>query len=552
MLENVFNYFRKAFVTVLVLGAVSLKISGQADTWQVERLPDLVNSPQYDEIAPVPTRDGRSLFFTRVGYPEFERTLIFDTINYAEKLKSEKYLAMLSDLYAELGQTVVGNPSRSKFNQDVWWAPLDSSGNAIGLEHPGYPLNNALTNSLVTITPDPQVFYILNQFKPTGDMKRGFSKIRRNTDSTWTFPQPIEIKDYYTITSEVNLTMSFDGKTLIIAAARFDSRDLDLYICRRESADHWGAPVNLGPSINSAKRDLTPFLSEDNRTLFFASSRSSNTGSLDLYMSRRLDDTWQNWSPPVQLVAPINSSGNETQPYFNFTTGYLFFVSDRSGSNDIYRVRIAPPQPTELTVRGRVVNRRTRELVTNATIRYGVSTDGMGGHLKAEDGMFSLKVPKGVRFDLVAEKPGFTGLLDTLFFRLDYYYFKDYYTIDLLVDPLEAGSKIELQPIFFQQSKAIILEESFPELERLVALLNSNPGIYIQVEGHTDNVGQVQDLLQLSKDRAEAVKKFLVEHGISVERITTDGLGPGAPLNDNSTEDLRRQNRRVEIIILKI
>ena len=124
---------------------------GQHDTWVVEKLPSTVNSP-YDEIAPVPSRDGRYLFFTRVGYPDFDKTLIFDTINYAIKLDASKYNSMLGRMYGELGQTVLGDPSRSTFNQDVWYALADSVNNFQVVQHPNYPLNNALPNSLVAIT----------------------------------------------------------------------------------------------------------------------------------------------------------------------------------------------------------------------------------------------------------------------------------------------------------------------------------------------------------------------------------------------------------------
>ena len=545
---NLFHSPTKIITLGLILFSFQ-NLSAQSN-WVVEKLPETINSA-FDEITPVPSRDGKALYFTRVGYPEFERTLIFDTIDYAQKLKESEYLKMLGGLYAELGQTYRSDPTRSAFNQDVWMSQADSAGAFYTVAHPGYPLNNALTNSLVAITPDPNAFYIVNQFKPEGDMKRGFSIIRRQNDSTWQFPQPVNIADYYTITSDVNLTMSFDGQVLILSAARFDSRSLDLYICFKEGENKWSAPKHLGNVINSDRREMTPYLSENNRTLYFASDRESGVGGLDIYMTRREDDTWFNWSSPIQLIEPINSRADESQPYFNMTTGYLYFTSKRDGNSDIYRVSIAPPQPTEIVVKGRIINTRTRQLMTNSAVEYFFDGSERQVFL-AEDGTFTLKIPKGVHVKFNGLKPGFTGNNEDVYFRQDYYYFKDYYTFDLLMGPLEKGSKITLPPIYFQQSKAEILENSYGALESLAGLLTENPGMSIKIDGYTDNIGKAEDLIQLFEARANAIRNYLTEKGVSPERVETEGRGPADPINDNSTDELRQQNRRVEIHVTKI
>lgn len=534
--------------TCLLILLLPFNVWAQED-FIVEKLPDFINS-SFDEITPVPSRDGRTLYFTRVGYPDFDRTLWLDSVDYAQKLGAEEYRKMLAKIYSEIGKARITNPERAAFNQDVWIARGDTAGFQT-LEHPGPPLNNALPNSVVTITPDPNALYVINQFKPTGDMKKGFSVIRRQTDSTWTFPEPVEIKDFYTIKSDVSLTMSFDGEVLILAAARFDSRDLDLYVCFREGENKWTAPRHMGNVLNSEKRELTPFLSEDHRTLFFASDRWNSSGGLDLFLSKREDDTWMNWTPPLRFTYPINSPNNESQPYFNMTSGYLYFTSQRDGSSDIFRVRIAPPQPTELVITGRILNKATNTLVPGGKLRYGSNniTDNI---ITTEDGYYTLRIPKGIEFQLIPEKGGFSGKMEKVLFRRDYYYFQEFHNIDLYLEPLQEGSKIELRPIFFQQSKAIILEPSYPELQRLADILIENPNMAIRVEGHTDNMGKAEDLLQLSRDRAQAVKDFLVERGIHADRIETVGHGAQFPLTENDSDEERSQNRRVEVRITKI
>lgn len=524
-------------------------LHAQMRYFDLEKLPEFINSP-YAEITPVPSRDGHTLYFTRAGHPDFNRKLLIDSVDMAEKLTPEKYAAQLAYVYTQIAGARVSRPESSPFNQDIWIAHADSF-DFTAIEHPGYPLNSALPNSLVTITPDPNSFYVINQFLPNGNMERGFSRVSRTQDSIgWSFPQPIEIRDYYTITSDVNLTMSFDGQIMILSAARFDSRDMDLYVCFREGEHQWSAPQHMGNVVNSAGRETTPFLSEDNTTLYFSSNRPGGLGGNDIYMTQRLDTTWKNWTTPERVREPINSKYDDSQPYFNMTSGYIYFTSTRDGNSDIYRVRIAPPQATEMEVIGRVINRNTNELIPMSTVMYKMER-GEKNQILATDGTFRLKIPKGVKTDLVADFPGYAGEMEQVLYRRDYYYFREQY-LDLYLDPLRVNSKIELRPIFFKQSTAIILEESYAELDRLFLTLAKNPGMYIRIEGHTDNIGKVEDLMRLSEERAEAIKKFLVDKGIHPDRITTVGQGPKFPVSDNLSEESRAKNRRVEVTIIRL
>ena len=152
MMRNIF--YLLFFICLVPCGATAQFV--------VEKLPALINSP-YDEIIPVPSRDGNTLFFTRVGHPDFDHTLILDTVDWAKKLKPEPYRNFLAAVYSEIAGYKVADPERSPYNQDVWMARGDSA-NFTQIIHPGPPLNNALPNSIAAITPDPNAFYIINQF----------------------------------------------------------------------------------------------------------------------------------------------------------------------------------------------------------------------------------------------------------------------------------------------------------------------------------------------------------------------------------------------------
>ncbi|MCC6281667.1 MAG: OmpA family protein [Saprospiraceae bacterium] len=542
----------RIFYPLLVLFLL-VQQDGLAQDFLLEKLPDFINST-YDEISPVPGRDGKTLYFTRVAYPEFDRTLLVDSVDQSAKLSATAYIQFLSEVYTEINGKAVHDPIRSAFNQDIWIAGGDSVGQFTSIIHPGFPLNNALPNSLVATTPNSSTFYVINQYPARGGLSKGFSFVQKKSDQAndWTTPLPVEIKDYYTITSDVSLTMSFDGKVLILSAARHDSKEMDLYVCFREGPHQWSSPQHLGNLVNSSRRETTPFLSEDNVTLFFSSNRGESSGGNDIFMCKRLDGTWRNWSSPIRLVEPINSTADDSQPYFNMTSGYLYFSSRRGGNSDIYRVQIAPPQPTEIEVIGRVLNRKTGALMQNVTIRYAAPEEtGLADMITSDNGAFRFKIPKGIPFTLTPAKPAFLGQTDTILLRRDHYYFQEYF-VDLFLDPAEVNTRIPLQAIFFQQSKAIILESSYPELNRLFSVLMENPSLQIRIEGHTDNIGKAEDLMQLSEERAAAIREFLVQKGIASNRMEIVGHGPKFPLTDNSSDEQRQKNRRVEFVITKI
>jgi outer membrane protein OmpA-like peptidoglycan-associated protein len=105
--------------------------------------------------------------------------------------------------------------------------------------------------------------------------------------------------------------------------------------------------------------------------------------------------------------------------------------------------------------------------------------------------------------------------------------------------------------ITFEQSKAILTENSVTELDRLAKLLQQNPTHSLEILGHTDNIGNPVANQRLSEERSEAVKAYLTEKKISADRIKTIGYGGSKPIADNKNEKTRPFNRRVEIILLK-
>ena len=522
-----------------------------AQKYELERLHSGINTQSYDEISPVLSQDGKKLYFTRVGYPLYEKTLVEKGEDLSQSMKPSGFLQYLKKIFTTLGSQSVYDPISSSYNQDIWIAEsVDDVFDAVS--HPKYPLNNALPNSVCSITPSSNEVILLNQFIEDGGMQKGFSVTREESEGLWTFPEPIKINNYHNSGPDVSMCMSQDGQVIIIAMERGDSKGLsDLYISFRSGLDEWSEPKNMGVNVNSINRETTPFLSADNSSLFFASDRRTTLGGTDLFMIKRLDEGWENWSQPRRFVEPINSTYSDSEPFFNSNTGYLYFTSNRNGSSDIYRVKISPPNPISVVVKGKIFNAKTEEPVS-ANILSGNMASSLRNLYISDDGSYKITVPKGVEYVIGAEKSGYTSNQETISFEKSYVYYKEY-TVNLYLNPIEKGSKIELDPIYFEQSTANVLENSYDALDKLAIFLQENPYMYIQINGHTDNQGDADALQKLSDERANAIKDYLVyQKLIKPVRVSAKGYGSDQPLNDNSSEELRKQNRRVEAIITDI
>lgn len=517
----------------------------------VEKLHDKINTQEFDELSPVISIDGQTLYFTRAGSSDYNKTLWIDGEDVSQKMTYSELAFHLKDIYTEIAGYKIKDPVRSDFNQDIWYAETIEK-HLDHMVHPPSPLNNALPNSICSITSEAEAFVVVNQFSKEGGMNKGFSIVKHNPDGTWTDPVPMQIDGYDIVSSAISLTMSSDGRVLIMSLPRKDSYgDNDLYISFKLGENHWSFPKNMGPKINTALREVTPNLTADSKDLFFASNRPGTEGGLDLYYMSRLDDTWENWTEPRRFVSPINSAADESQPYFNTTTGYLYFSSKKDGTSDIYRAKIAPDVPQEVLVKGKIINAQTGQPVDGKVLFGSADSTYYERYMETIEGYFLIKVKQGKPIKMTAHKPGYINHEIIVNYDKGVYYNKPQEVI-LLVDSVAENINISLNPVYFKRSTPIIQKDSYVELEYLADVLKRFPEIHIRIEGHTDSNGTPESLQKLSEDRAAEVKKFLVRSRINPKRIETIGYGGSKPLSDNNAENTRQLNRRVEVKITKI
>ena len=120
-----------------------------------------------------------------------------------------------------------------------------------------------------------------------------------------------------------------------------------------------------------------------------------------------------------------------------------------------------------------------------------------------------------------------------------------------MVTKIEQGAKVALNNVFFETAKATLQTESFPELNRVVELMNKQKAMIVEIDGHTDSDGTDEANQKLSQDRAESVRTYLISKGIPENRVVAKGFGESRPIATNDTPEGKQQNRRVEFVILK-
>jgi outer membrane protein OmpA-like peptidoglycan-associated protein len=437
---------------------------------------------------------------------------------------------------------------------DIWFSTLqpDSSwGNAQKL---GYPINDPLNNDFISISPDNNTLFMSDKAcDPTSEIKFWVS---HRTKTGWSNPTKMKLNNGYNLDKYTEVTLSADGRTIIIALRREDTMgEPDLYACFLGKDSVWSEPKNLGKTVNTLGQDFAPFLAADNVTLYYSTDGLPGYGGEDVFITRRLDDSWTKWSEPENLGTNVNSPHWDAYYSVNASGTYAFLNSTESDttSSDIYQIKLASnnvPKPVVI-VQGKVLDGKTK-MPLDALISYEILPEGKDAGLARSNpatGEYRIILPYGKSYGYRAEAKGYISVNE----NFDLVDQKQYQQItnDLFLIPIEAGQTIKLNNIFFVQSKAEMLPSSYPELDRLVKIMKDNPTMEIELHGYTDNNGDAQKNIELSEQRVEAVKIYMITRGIAAKHIQGKGFGGANPIADNHKEETRKLNRRVEFVIIK-
>ncbi|HKC36639.1 MAG TPA: OmpA family protein [Chitinophagaceae bacterium] len=491
---------------------------------KVENMGSIINTP-LSELRPTISADGNLLFFIRENDP----------------------------------QNTNFNSVRN--SQDIWFSMRDSFGIWSEAVHLGYPLNTTYYNSVFWISPDNNRILIRGAFINGDYAGNGVSMCWLQENGYWSKPEALLIKNYYKYDRGIRsgATMAHDGKTLLLYMSPDKGSPVnDLFVSLLQPNGTWSEPKSLGKKINLPKNDeMTPYLAADGETLYFSSDRAGGLGDNDIWMCKRLDDSWQKWSDPVNLGSPINTP--EWDAFFTLDAGgeyaYLTNSEDGFGESDIVKVKLLEkerPKPIVL-VSGNVYNAKTKQPLC-ASLLYETLPDGIeagNGISSAIDGSFKIVLPYDKNYLIRATADKFFAQSENL--NLDSLVKVGYKEIhkDLYLVPIEIGQIVRLNNVFFDFDKWDLRPESFVELDRVVRLLQENTAIEIEMSAHTDSYGSDEYNFKLSDNRARSVMEYILSKGIAASRITSHGYGETVPVAPNDTPENRQLNRRVEFKILK-
>ncbi len=493
----------------------------QAMTFTAEKvhLNNDINS-KYAEAKPLVSHDGNTLYFSRLFHPE----------NTGGKSDPQ-------DIYF------------SKFINGHWTAA----------ENIGYPLNDEYANGVCSISPDGNKLLVINGYEKDGSISPGVSLSNR-TAIGWGKPAKLNIENFENYSEFQDFFLSADENVIIMAVERKEGYgDQDLYASIRSGGGSYSKPVNLGLSINTYKAEFAPFLSHDNTTLYFASEGHTGYGQSDIFKTKRLDDTWQSWSKPQNLGPSVNTSSWEG--YFSITASgdYAYFVSSEgsgNGEENIYRIPllqdVTPDLPDPLTAfQGKTFDALTHKPIS-ANVIMEKRNDQKLLRATSDDltGNFLFYIPKNGEYELSIRAPGYLTFYENISLKSPTKGETIYRNIYLT--PIENQQVLTLNNLLFERSKPVLLEDSYPALEKLVGILRENPDLKIELAGHTDALGSQKAKERLSFERVERIKEYLVQSGIERSRIETIGYGGAKPIAPNNNEQNRAKNRRVEITVLDV
>lgn len=448
----------------------------------------------------------------------------------------------------------------SKLQEDGSWGPSYNL---------GPPVNTPENEGSVSISTDGQFIFFAacnRTKKHTLQGKEGLGNpmdiypgcdlyFSRLEGDKWSIPRHLGI----TVNSrewESTPSLSFDGMTLYFASTRPGGYGGSDIWKTQWMGNGFGEPINLGPKINTAGNEQTPFIHPDNQTLYFSSNGRPGMGGFDFYYSRTNDSG--NWQDPINLGYPINTSGDEKGLLVNRTGTLAYFSSDDRpegmGGVDIYQFELYPEaRPQVLSyVKAIVVDDATGEPLT-ATAEL-LSLENGKSVLKtttnAKTGSFLIVLKANSDYALNVSKEGY--LFHSENFALKQSGESDPFLIEVRLKKLKVDEHVVLNNVFFDVDKYDLKPESKVEMDKLLAFLEANPKLRIEIGGHTDNTGNPQDNQTLSENRAKSVYNYLVSQGIDPKRLTYKGYGAAKPIAPNDSEEGRKKNRRTEYRILAL
>ena len=470
MMKRMMSAKNILFTGLLSLFSVTLSFGQTPKNYKLHRMDTAVNN-EFEEIQPLTSRDGRSLFFVRSKSPK--------------------------------------NQGGKEAGQDIWMAKRTGDTTWEAPVNIDLPINNKENNGILGISSDGKAMLISNQYLKK-KMEPGISLSMLGDDGKWGPPINQVIKDFTIQRGNLGGYWLKDEKTLILTMKSTGSVGKeDLYVTFREADGTWSAPLHMGKDINTLGFEISPYYSEEDSMLYFASSGHETTGDADIFRSKRLDETWTKWSKPENLGPFFNGEGFDAYFFISKMDSTIYFAKENPENNftDLYYTHLSN---------------------LKEALRRQAEKKKAGDNLLASDKGINPNSPAGKAAREAEEQRKAEEELN----KRERIVIKDF------------------DNVLFDFAKSNLRPESRVRLDKLYEYMVTNPTVGVELIGHADSIDTELVNLILSVKRSEACKQYLIDRGISKRRILTHGFGKQLPTTTNRTEEGRQLNRRCEINIL--
>ncbi|MDZ4725156.1 MAG: OmpA family protein [Leptospira sp.] len=372
-----------------------------------------------------------------------------------------------------------------------------------------------------SLSPDAKTLYFYSKRSA-----KGYTEIFRSeleSDGQWSFPE--EVNELNSDFDDQSPFVSRDGKTILLSSNRDGSVEVqlengkigisrDIYISNW-NGKIWSTPTALPKNINTEDIEENPHLLGD--TLLFTRYPFGKPDLAKIYISKR---NGNNWSEPKLLPAPINDNYATIAAAYNDEGTLLFFASNRPGGYggfDIYMMKVNSDVFSDLENLGDDIN--------------SASDEGYIIYQQVKKTFLFCRRVENRSFDIfsasIPRKPS------------------------IIESKLTEDKKISIDTIYFERASSKLKNESTSSLDAIVDYLHENPKNRMKIIGHTDLIGNFEDNMTLSKERALSVKEYLVRKGVEEKRLETGGKGPTEPMISKTDEESSKKNRRTEFVILE-
>jgi OOP family OmpA-OmpF porin len=466
-------------------------------------------------------------------------------------------LIFKDDFYFTSTKSEKGAPKLQEHNNRVYQAAY-KEGNISGVKKVEVPESDDIQQGVVAFSRDGNIMYVTRWANKDGKKLAVLCRSIRGKNNSWSTPE--------VITSGINAEgyssqqpfVMPDGKYLLFASDMPGGQGgFDLWMAPIDVNGREGKPVNMGKVLNTVGDEQAPYYHEASKTLVFSSNGMVGMGGYDFFYSKGYI---KDWTAPFNFGHPVNSIKDDL--YFVSKGGPKNILDDvviSSDRNNVCCLELLTLHKDRLPkkLKGVVVSCEDKkplsgvavtvlDTINNKTVGE-FTTDSSGGYSLTLDEYRPLKV-RAMFSGYYMDSLNFKGPSDEEELQFN--------ITDICLVPFPKDNPFIMKNIFYDFDSVNFQPASTPELDRLVALMKSDPLVNIEIGSHTDNKGTPEYNEKLSSGRAKAVVAYLSQSGIDKRRLSYKGYGETVPIASNENADGtdnpegRQLNRRTEVKIL--